>query len=140
LATIMQDGMRRMFQERENIYYYITLQNENYPMPPMPEGAREGIIKGMYLYKAAEKPSDKHLQLFGSGSIMLQVLRAAEILQERYGVSCDIWGVTSYQQLRREALACERYNRLHHEAEQRVAYVTQALQETKGPVIAVSDN
>lgn len=139
LATIMQDGMRRMFQERENIYYYITLQNENYPMPPMPEGAREGIIKGMYRYKAAEKPSDKHLQLFGSGSIMLQVLRAAEILQERYGVSCDIWGVTSYQQLRREALSCERHNRLHPQAEQRVSYVTQALQETKGPVVAVSD-
>src|SRR5690606_11951348 len=82
LATIIKDGMRRMFTEGENIYYYITLQNEDYKMPPMPEGVEEGIVKGMYPYRKAEKPGAKHVQLFGSGCIMLQVLQAAEILQE----------------------------------------------------------
>jgi pyruvate dehydrogenase E1 component len=139
LATIIKDGMRRMFAEHENIYYYITLQNENYKMPPMPEGVEEGILKGMYPFIKEEKPADKHVQLFGSGCIMLQVLRAAEILKERYGVTSDIWGVTSYQLLRREAVACERYNRLHPEAQPKVPYVSAQLANAKGPVIAVSD-
>jgi pyruvate dehydrogenase E1 component len=139
LATIIKDGMRRMYAESENIYYYITLQNENYKMPPMPEGVEEGIIKGMYPFVKTDKPADKHVQLFGSGCIILQVQRAAEILKERYGVTSDIWGVTSYQLLRREAVACERHNRLHPEAELKVPYVTAQLKTAKGPVIAVSD-
>ncbi len=139
LAAIIQDGLRRMYQERENIYYYITLQNEDYPMPGMPEGAIEGILKGMYVLDQADKPAKKHVQLFGSGSIMLQVRRAAEILKEKYKVTSDVWGVTSYQQLRREALECERHNRLHPEADPKVPYVTQMLEGTKGPVIAASD-
>lgn len=139
LATIIKDGMRRMYAESENIYYYITLQNENYTMPPMPEGVEEGIVKGLYPFTKADKPADKHVQLFGSGCIMLQVLRAAEILKERYGVTSDIWGVTSYQLLRREAVACERHNRLHPESQPKVPFVTAQLQGAKGPVIAVSD-
>jgi pyruvate dehydrogenase E1 component len=139
LAFIVRDGLRRMYQEGENIYYYITLQNEDYNMPAAPPGVEEGVIKGMYKYQAAEKPGAKHVQLFGSGCIMLQVLRAAEILREKYGVTSDIWGVTSYQLLRREAVACERHNRLHPEATPQVPYVTKQLTGAKGPVIAVSD-
>ncbi len=138
LATIVQDGLRRMYAEGENIYYYITLQNENYPMPPMPEGAQEGILRGMYRYQSGEAKTHR-VQLLGSGCIMLQVLRAAEILAERYDVGADIWGVTSYQLLRREALECERYNRLHPEAEARVPYVSQSFAGSEGPVIAASD-
>jgi pyruvate dehydrogenase E1 component len=139
LAAIIKDGMRRMFQERENIFYYITLQNENYPMPAMPEAAEAGILAGMYKYQACAKPKRKHVQLLGSGSIMIQVLRAAEILENDYGVTSDIWGVTSYQQLRREALRCERHNRLKPETEPRVPYVTEMLAASIGPVIAASD-
>jgi pyruvate dehydrogenase E1 component len=139
LATIIQDGMQRMYEKNENIYYYITLQNEDYPMPPMPEGAKEGILKGIYKFKTAEKKLGNHVQLWGSGSIMLQVLRAQEILAEKYNVSADVWGVTSYQQLRNNALECERYNRLHPEAEQRVPYLTKALEGVEGPFIAASD-
>ncbi len=139
LATIIRDGMRRMYTEGENIYYYITLQNEDYKMPAMPEGVEEGILKGMYPLSKADKPSAKHVQLFGGGCIMLQVQRAAEILKERYGVTSDIWGVTSYQLLRREALACERHNRLHPEAAPKVPYVSAQLKDAKGPVVAVSD-
>jgi pyruvate dehydrogenase E1 component len=139
LATIIKDGMRRMYAENENIYYYITLQNEDYPMPPKPEGVDEGILKGMYRYQKAEKPKKKHVQLFGSGSIMQQVLRARDILEQRYGVTADVWGVTSYQELRREAVRCERHNRLNPAAPAEIPYVTRMLKDTTGPVIAASD-
>ena len=148
LAAVIQDGLRRMFDREENIYYYITLQNENYQMPALPgegEAAQnktvDGIVRGMYKYASSPKPSKsgKQVQLFGSGCIMLQVLRAQEILAERFDVAADVWGVTSYQQLRREALECERYNRLHPEASPRVPYITRLLQGSKGPFIATSD-
>lgn len=146
LATIVQDGMRRMMENEENVYYYLTLQNENYPMPPLPaesdaDTARitEGILSGIYPFRKSEKASDKRVQLFGSGSIMLQVLRAQEILAERFGVAADVWGVTSYQQLRREALACERFNRLHPEETPKVPYVTRQLEASSGPFVAASD-
>jgi pyruvate dehydrogenase E1 component len=139
LATIIEDGLRRMFDANENIYYYLTLQNENFQMPPMPEGVSEGILKGIYRYKASSKASDKRVQLFGSGSIMLQVLRAQELLAERFGVAADVWSVTSYQELRREALAVERHNRLHPTEQPRLPYVAQALSGVKGPFIAASD-
>jgi pyruvate dehydrogenase E1 component len=145
LATIIQDGLRRMIEREENVYYYITLQNENYTMPAIPaEGdaaiakVTEGILQGIYKYAAAAKPASKSVQLFGSGSIMLQVLRAQEILQ-RFDVAADVWGVTSYQQLRREALACERHNRLHPDREPRVPYITRQLSGLEGPFIAASD-
>ena len=139
LATIIEDGLHVMFERNENVYYYITLQNENYAMPKMPEGVREGVIQGIYPFQRAEKRLDKHVQLWGSGSIMMQVLRARDILAERFGVSADVWGVTSYQRLRADALECERWNRLHPDAEQRVPYLTQALAGVEGPFIAASD-
>jgi pyruvate dehydrogenase E1 component len=138
LATIIQDGMRRMMQDEENIYYYIALQNENYPMPAMPEGAKEGILKGIYKYRAGSKGKHR-VQLFGGGSIMLQVLRAQEILAERYDVAADVWGVTSYTELRRDALRCERHNRLHPTEEAQTPYIVSALQGVQGPFIAASD-
>jgi pyruvate dehydrogenase E1 component len=138
LATIVEDGLRRMYGNNESIYYYITLQNENYAMPPMPEGAEEGILKGIYRYQAAEKKKKNHVQLFGSSCIMLQVLKAVELL-EKHGVSADVWGVTSYQLLRREALECERHNRLHPADEPKVPYITQMLSDSEGPIVAVSD-
>jgi pyruvate dehydrogenase E1 component len=139
LAAIIEDGLRRMFDEGENTYYYITLQNENYPMPPMPEGAKDGVLKGLYRFRPAAKRLKNHVQLWGSGSIMLQVLRAQEILAERFDVSSDVWGVTSYQRLRADALACERENRLHPEATPRVPYLTEALKGVEGPFITASD-
>jgi pyruvate dehydrogenase E1 component len=123
----------------ENCYYYITLQNEDYKMPPMPEGVQEGILKGLYPFRPAAKKLDKHVELFGSGSIMLQVLRAQELLAERYGVSSNVWGVTSYQELRKEALSCDRHNRLHPESEARVPYLVKALEGVTGPFITASD-
>jgi pyruvate dehydrogenase E1 component len=146
LAMIIQDGLRRMFEREENIYYYITLQNENYLMPSLPGDndaaqakAVEGILRGIYKYASSPKPARLSVQLFGSGCIMLQVLRAQEILAEKYDVAADVWGVTSYQQLRREALGCERHNRLHPELPRQVPYITRQLEGAKGPFIAASD-
>jgi pyruvate dehydrogenase E1 component len=139
LAAVIEDGMKRMLEDDENVYYYITLQNENYPMPAMPEGAKDGVLRGIYRFRPAAKKLGRHVQLWGSGSIMQQVLRAQEILAERFGVSSDVWGVTSYQQLRSDALECERVNRLHPEAEPRVPYLTQALAGVEGPFITASD-
>jgi pyruvate dehydrogenase E1 component len=139
LATIIDDGLHVMFERGENVYYYITLQNENYAMPKMPEGVREGVIQGIYPFNRAENRLEKHVQLWGSGSIMMQVLRAQQMLAERFGVSSDVWGVTSYQRLRSDALECERWNRLHPDAPQRVPYITQALKGVEGPFIAASD-
>jgi len=139
LAAIVEDGMRRMFVEGENVYYYITLQNENYRMPPMPEGVRDGILHGLYRFRPAAERRELHVQLFGSGSILLEVLRAQELLLERFGVSADVWSVTSYQQLRRDALVVERHNRLHPEAEPKVPYLVRALEGVSGPFITASD-
>jgi len=139
LAAVMEDGLERMYGKHENIYYYITLQNEDYPMPPMPEGARDGILKGIYKFKNAEKKLKHHVQLFGSGSIMIQVLRAAALLAERFDISADVWGVTSYQQLRNEAMSCERFNRLNPEEPAKVPYLTEVLSGAEGPFIAASD-
>ncbi len=138
LAAVIEDGMHRMYDKDEAIYYYITLQNEDYAMPPMPEGAKEGILKGIYKFKNAEQKLGNHVQLFGSSCIMQQVMKAQEMLKE-FGVSSDIWGVTSYQQLRNDAVSCERWNRLHPEAEARVPYLTQTLKGVEGPFIAASD-
>jgi pyruvate dehydrogenase E1 component len=139
LAAVIEDGLSRMFEKNENIYYYITLQNEDYPMPPMPEGARDGVLRGIYKFKNAEKRLKHHVQLFGSGSIMMQVLRAQAMLAEKFDISADVWGVTSYQQLRNDGMSCERYNRLNPEAEPRVPYLTQVLSGVEGPFIAASD-
>src|ERR1039457_5769315 len=122
IAVIVQDGIRRMYQEQEDLFYYLTLYNENYPMPPMPEGVAEGILKGIYRYKAAAEGPAK-VQLFGSGPILNEALRAQSILAEKYGVPADVWSVTSYNELRRDALRGERWNRLHPGQPARQPYI-----------------
>ncbi|QOJ09531.1 pyruvate dehydrogenase (acetyl-transferring), homodimeric type [Nitrosomonas sp. H1_AOB3] len=140
LAVIMQDGLRRMYQEQEDVYYYITVMNENYPHPEMPKGAEQGILQGMYLFRNGGKQRSKlHVQLLGSGTILREVIAAAEILEKDYKVSADIWSVTSFNQLRREALAVSRYNLLHPDEPARLSYVETCLKDREGPVIASTD-
>jgi pyruvate dehydrogenase E1 component len=144
LATIIKDGLRRMYQEREDIFYYITLMNENYPMPPMPRdqpGVEEGILKGLYKFKAApEEMGDKpRVHLIGSGSLHREALRAQQILAERFGVAAEVWSATSYKELRRDALETERWNMLHPDQEPRKPYVVSLFEGDDRPIIAVSD-
>jgi pyruvate dehydrogenase E1 component len=139
LAVIVQDGMRRMYQEQENRFYYITTMNENYHHPAMPQGAEEGIIKGMYLLKEG-KDADKRVQLMGCGTILREVEAAAEILRDDYGIESDIWSTTSINELRREAMSVARWNMLNPESEPQKAYVTQCIESRgEGPVIASTD-
>jgi pyruvate dehydrogenase E1 component len=142
LATILQDGIRRMYQENEQIFYYITMYNEDYAMPAMPEGAKEGIVRGIYKFKAAAKGKNAKApvaQLFGSGPILNEVVKAQDILAEKYGVQADVWSVTSYNELRRDALSVERWNRLHPAEPEKTPYILTALNGSKGPIIAASD-
>src|SRR5882757_6371255 len=142
LAVVVQDGIRRMYENGEDIFYYITMYNEDYAMPAMPEGAAEGILRGMYKLKPATGVDDgggATVQLFGSGTILNEVLRAQEILASKYGVHADVWSVTSYTELRREALAVERWNRLHPAEKEKAPYLLTALGAAKGPIIATSD-
>jgi pyruvate dehydrogenase E1 component len=139
LAVIVEDGIRRMYVDNEDTWYYITIQNENYPMPAMPEGAEEGILKGIYRYRASEAKHKIKAQLFGSASILQQVVEAQRILDEDYGVAADVWSATSYQQLRVEALEVERWNRHHPTEKPRVPYVTRVLEGSKGPFVAATD-
>jgi len=140
LAIIIRDGIDRMYHQQEEIFYYITIYNENYPMPEMPEGCEEGVIKGMYRFSESPKPvSDAgKVHLFGSGSIITEVERARDIL-EALDISTDIWSVTSYTQLSREALKADRYNLLHPEQEPEQSYVESLLGEETGVFVAASD-
>jgi len=137
IAVIVQDGIRRMYQEMEDRFYYLTIYNENYPQPAMPEGAHDGILRGIYRYKAAEGKAQVHL--FGSGPILNEALRAQKILAENYKVAADVWSVTSYNELRRDALDVERWNRLHPDQPERKPYVLEALKEAEGPIVASTD-
>jgi pyruvate dehydrogenase E1 component len=139
VATIIRDGLDRMYVKNEDVFYYITLYNQDYPMPAMPAGVEAGILQGMYLFRGAVTAAKHRAQLFGSGPILLQALRAQELLAEKYDVAADVWSLTSYQQLRDEALRCERWNRLHPGEPARVPFVTRALENTPGPVVAASD-
>src|SRR5438105_2850965 len=142
IAVIIQDVIRRMYRDGENIFYYITLMNEPYAMPTMPDGAdvRSGILNGMYLFKPSQKKDAKlRAQLFGSGAIMFEVLKAQEILESKYGVASDVWSVTSYKQLYRNGNDCERWNMLHPGEKPQVPYVTERLQGTNGVLVAASD-
>ena len=140
IAVIIRDGIRRMYEEQERVFYYLTVMNENYPMPPMPEGAKEGILKGMYKFKASSKKALKlKAQLFGSGTIMNEVLKAQEILEEEFKISADVWSVTSYKELRKDGLDVERWNILHPTEEQKLPYVTQMLKDEEGVFVAASD-
>ena len=140
VAVIVQDGIRRMYKDNESIFYYITVMNEPYLMPPMPIGSREGILKGMYRFRANEDTSSKlRAQLFGSGAILRHVLEPQEILKQKFGVAADVWSVTSYKQLYNDGLDVERWNMLHPTERQRVPYVTQCIAEAPGVLVAASD-
>jgi pyruvate dehydrogenase E1 component len=138
IAVIVQDGMRRMYQQGEDRFYYITLYNEDYAMPEMPKGAEEGILRGIYKYQPAAS-GKAAVQLFGSGPILNEALRAQRLLEEKYSVAADVWSVTSYNELRRDALAIERWNRLHPSQPHKQPYILSALDGAEGPIIAATD-
>ncbi len=142
IAVIIQDGIKRMYVDQESIFYYLTVTNEPLPMPEMPAGdqVREGILKGLYRFKTSTKPDAKlRAQLLGSGTIMFEVLKAQQILEEKFGVGADVWSVTSYKELYRDANDSERWNMLHPGEPAKVPYVTQTLKDAQGPFIAASD-
>ncbi len=138
MTVIVQDGMRRMYQEKESIFYYITVMNENYLQPAMPEGVESGIVNGMYLFQKGGKRK-KRVQLLGSGAILREVIAAAELLEKDFSISADVWSVTSFNELRRDGLDVERWNMLHPDETPRSSYVEGLLAETKGPVVAATD-
>lgn len=139
LAVIIRDGIRRMYEEQEDVFYYVTIMNENYVMPAMPEGVKDGILKGMYRFKAGSDNSKPLVaNLLGSGTILNEVIRAAEILEEKYGVSSNVYSVTSYKELRNDALEAERYNMLHPDKKEKVPYVSTQI-ENEGVIVAASD-
>ncbi len=138
LAVIVQDGLRRMYANQENVFYYVTTMNENYQMPAMPEGVEEGIIKGLYPFQKGGKKKLK-VQLMGSGTIFREVIKAADMLKDDWGVDADIWGAPSFNELAREGEDCERWNRLNPSAKQRVPYVAQCFAKSEGPFIAATD-
>jgi pyruvate dehydrogenase E1 component len=141
VAVIVHDGLKRMYQDQESCFYYLTLYNENYGQPEMPAGVEDGIVKGLYLYKASEAKGEKgrRVQLLGSGVLLKDVVRAQHLLAEKFGVAADVWSAPSYVQLRREALECERWNMLHPADEPRVPYVVSQLGSAEGPIVATSD-
>jgi pyruvate dehydrogenase E1 component len=140
IAVIVQDGIRRMYRQREPVFYYLTVQNEPYSQPAMPGGVEEGILKGLYKVRPAESPKGRpRVHLFGSGGILREALKAQEILDAKFGVVADVWSATSYTQLRREALACERWNLLHPDTEPRVPYVVRVLSDEPFPIVATGD-
>ncbi|MDH3908779.1 MAG: pyruvate dehydrogenase (acetyl-transferring), homodimeric type, partial [Gammaproteobacteria bacterium] len=138
LAVIVHDGLRRMIGEQENIFYYVTCMNENYAHPPMPSGIEDGILKGMYLYDVDQQGKIR-VQLMGSGTILREVVAAAELLRKDHRIRVDVWSVTSFNELRREALEVERWNQLHPEEEPRKCYIQQALADRPGPYVAATD-
>ncbi len=144
LAVILQNGLQRMYVDGECVFYYVSVYNENYEMPPLPEadGTVEGILKGLYQVHSTDSGDGQQQrpQLFGSGSILREVLRAQEILKERYGIGTDVWSVTSYSELCRDAMAVSRWNRLHPDGERRRSFLERQLENANGPFIAASDN
>ena len=139
LATIIKDGIKRMYVNQEDCFYYITVQNENYPMPSMPEGVEEGILKGMYRLRPSLNGEKAKAHLFGSGSIINETLNAQKLLAEDYGVASEVWSVTSYKQLRRNAIETERWNLLHPSEPTREPYISECLKKTEGVYVMASD-
>ncbi|MEP6716838.1 MAG: pyruvate dehydrogenase (acetyl-transferring), homodimeric type, partial [Terriglobia bacterium] len=140
IAVIVRDGIRRMYENREDVFYYLTVYNETYAHAAMPEGAEEGILKGIYLFKKSDAPKAKaRVQLLGSGPMLPEAIKAQAILAEKYSVAADVWSVTSYNELRREALKVERWNRLHPAEPAKKPFVQRTLEGTEGPIIAASD-
>jgi pyruvate dehydrogenase E1 component len=141
VAVIVQDGLRRMFKEQEDVYYYITLMNENYSHPAMPAGAEEGIRRGMYLFREGGSGKGQRVQLLGSGTILREVIAAADLLAQDFGVSADIWSCPSFNELRRNGMEAERWNLLHPTQAPRKSYVEECLGAgaRQGPVVAATD-
>ena len=138
IAVIIQNGMKRMYQDGENIFYYLTLYNENYAMPAMPAGVEEGILQGLYRFKPGAKAQHK-AHILSSGPMVRHAVDAQGILAEKYGVSADVWSVTNYKRLRAEALQAQRWNMLHPTEKPRMSFLESTLESEKGPFIAVSD-
>jgi pyruvate dehydrogenase E1 component len=140
IAVIVQDGLRRMYGEHEDVFYYITICNENYAQPPLPEGdgVREGILRGLYRV-AASGNGPPRVQLWGSSALLNEALRAQKLLAEKFQIPADVWSVTSYNELRRDALDCERWNRQHPDQPERKPYVQQMMEGAPGPIVAASD-
>jgi pyruvate dehydrogenase E1 component len=139
VVVIVRDGIRRMFQEQQDVYYYITLMNENYPHPAMPEGAEEGIVKGLYLLQEGAKAKGPRVQLMGSGTILREVMAAADLLRDDFKVNADIWSATSFNELRRDGMSAERWSLLHPSKPRRKSYLETALEGHAGPVVAATD-
>jgi pyruvate dehydrogenase E1 component len=141
VAVIVQEGLRRMLEEQEDVFYYVTLMNENYRHPAMPEGAEEGILRGMYRLRSGSgsDADGPRVRLLGSGTILNEVIAAASLLEEDVGVAADVWSVTSFTELRRDGIEVERWNMLHPLEDPRTAYVASALGDAGGPVIASTD-
>ena len=141
LATIFREGLRRMHEKQENIFYYITTMNENYPHPEMPKGkgVEDGILKGMYLFKELNKYKKTKIQLLGSGTILREIIAAAEILQKDYQIDSNVWSVTSFNELRKEALEVERYNLLNPDKKPKKNYIEKCMSTTEGPIVSASD-
>jgi pyruvate dehydrogenase E1 component len=139
LAVIIQDGLRRMYKENESIFYYIACMNENYVQPAMPEGVEAGIVKGMYRLQSGGRGKIR-VQLMGSGTILREVLAAAEMLEREFQVPADVWSVTSFSELRREAMSVDRWNERHPEKAPRESYLESSLKAEGGPYIAATDN
>jgi pyruvate dehydrogenase E1 component len=139
VAVIVHEGVRRMVGNQENIYYYLTLLNENYPHPGLTPGDEQGIVRGMYLLRQGDPDNRTRVQLLGSGAILREVLAAADLLASDWGIAADVWSVTSFTELRRDGLDCERWNLLHPDDSPRIPYVTEQLGAHAGPIVASTD-
>jgi pyruvate dehydrogenase E1 component len=139
VVVIIREGMRRMLTQQEDVFYYVTLMNENYPHPAMPAGAEDGIVKGMYLLQDAGKAKGPRVQLMGSGTILREVLAAAELLKSDWKVNADVWSVTSFNELRRNGMDTARWNLMHPQEAPRKSYLETLLDEREGPVVASTD-
>jgi pyruvate dehydrogenase E1 component len=139
VAVIIQDGLRRMFKDQEDVYYYVTLMNENYSHPAMPSGAEEGIRRGMYLFRDAGESQGPRVQLLGSGTILREVIAAAQLLEEDFGILADVWSCPSFNELRRNGLETERWNLLHPTQIPRKSHVEECLVPRQGPIVAATD-
>jgi pyruvate dehydrogenase E1 component len=139
LAVILQRGLQEMYGEHRDVFYYLTLYNENHLHPAMPKGAEDGIVRGLYLFREEGKPGKLHVQLIGSGSILREVIAASDLLREEWGVSSDVWSATSFTELCRDGQDADRWNLLHPDKKPRKSYVAQLLESRKGPAIASTD-
>ncbi|NQY59043.1 pyruvate dehydrogenase (acetyl-transferring), homodimeric type [Cognatishimia sp.] len=139
VATIVQHGLKRMYEDQEDVFFYLTLMNENYSHPDMPAGVEDDIIKGLYRFKDVKRPGKKHVTLMGSGTILVQALKAAEMLEEDFGVSSEIWSAPSFNELARDVQDVDRHNRLNPLADPKVPFVTEQLSKAKGPIIVATD-